>query len=65
MNKKRTKYKKSKTSIDMKRTTTSNSKNNINTPKGSKNNTSENNLEQQNNRYPSDIQGLFERLGIE
>ncbi|MFK5958531.1 MAG: hypothetical protein QM495_06610 [Lutibacter sp.] len=49
----------------MKRTTTSNSKNNINTPKGSKNNTSENNLEQQNNRYPSDIQGLFERLGIE
>ena len=49
----------------MKRTTNKNFKNDITTTEDSKNNTPENNLEQQNNRYPSDIQGLFERLGIE
>jgi len=63
--KKRTKYKKPKAPINMKRTTNKNFKNDITTTEDSKNNTPENNLEQQNNRYPSDIQGLFERLGIE
>lgn len=65
MKKKQTKYKKSKAPTEMKRTTTSNSKNDTNTTKSSKNNTPENNLEQQKNSYPNDIQGLFERLGIE
>tara|TARA_R110001583_G_scaffold180167_1_gene337168 strand:+ start:602 stop:745 length:144 start_codon:yes stop_codon:yes gene_type:complete len=38
----------------------------INTKAKKSNNTpSENNINQQNNNYPKDIQGLFERLGIE
>jgi len=65
MKKKINKHKKSKTPIDMKKTTNNNSKNNNTSPENSKNSTSENNAEQQSNRYPSDIQGLFERLGIE
>lgn len=64
MKKKLKKQLKSKTPIEMKRTTKSNSENEINTSEGSKN-TSNNNLKQQNKRYPSDIQGLFKRLGIE
>ncbi len=65
MKKKLRKYKKSRTKSEMKKTIHKDSKSNDTSFKSLENNTSKNNLAQQNNRYPSDIQGLFERLGID
>ncbi len=61
MKKKLDKYQKVKTKLEKKMGKTTNNANLENTSI----NNSTNNFEQQINNYPSDIQGLFERLGIE
>ncbi|MBT8317908.1 MAG: hypothetical protein HKP59_09775 [Lutibacter sp.] len=49
----------------MKKNTNTNSKNSNYCSENSKNSTSENNQDLKKNSYPSDILGLFQRLGIE
>ena len=56
------KYTKLVTKSDSKMITIANSNNSTD---NSNNDFFGNNFEQQNNSYPADIQGLFERLGIE
>jgi hypothetical protein len=65
MKKKINEHKKSKNPTNMKKTTNTNSKNNNSCSETSKNSTSENIQDLKKNSYPSDILGLFQRLGIE
>ncbi len=65
MKKKLTTHKKSKNTLDMKKIANMDSKSTIASSKSFINDTSENNPEQQSNKYPSDIQRLFEHLGID
>ena len=65
MKKAQRKNKKQRTEIEMKITPNNNSKNNNSNSQSIKNTAYENGAINQKNKYPSDIQGLFERLGID